>query len=180
MKRLTIAVLLVFVVALSGLLAQEMPKPGPEHKRLGYFIGTWNVEADMKPSPFGPAGKFTATDRVEWLAGGFFAVLHSEMTTPMGPMFGLAVFSYNAEEKVYRYHAFNSMGMFEDSRGTVSGGTWNWTSEGKVGAKLIKSRFTLKEVSPTSYTYYWATEDGNKWTTIMEGKATKAKGSMGK
>lgn len=180
MKRLVIVTLLVFVVALPVLLAQEMPKPGPEHKRLGYFIGTWNSVADMKPSPFGPAGRITGTDRVEWLPGGFFAVLHSEVTTPMGPMSGLSVFSYSAEEKVYRYHAFNSMGQFEDSRGTVSADTWNWTSEAKMGDELIKSRFTIKEVSPTSYTFYWATADGNKWTTIMEGKATKTKGSEAK
>ena len=54
----------VCLVLSSGLaLAQapgEKPKPGPEHKRLGYFVGKWTAEAEMKPSPFMPGGKMSA------------------------------------------------------------------------------------------------------------------------
>lgn len=43
--------------------------------------------------------------------------------------------------------------------------------------KLIKSRFTIVETSPTAYTYKWETsEDGRTWSAIMEGKETKAAG----
>ena len=29
----------------------QAPKPGPEHARLGYFVGKWKTEGEMKPSP---------------------------------------------------------------------------------------------------------------------------------
>ena len=46
----------VCVVLSSGLaltLAQgEAPKPGPEHKKLGYFVGSWVSSGEMMPNPF--------------------------------------------------------------------------------------------------------------------------------
>ena len=42
-----------------------------------------------------------------------------------------------------------------------------------MGAKIVKSRFTLKELSPSSYSMQWETQDGTSWSTLMEGKATK-------
>jgi hypothetical protein len=39
----------------------------------------------------------------------------------------------------------------------------------------MKGRFTMKIVSPTSYTFkYEMSQDGTHWDTVMDGKATKA------
>ncbi len=58
----------------------------------------------------------------------------------------------------------------------MQGDTWTWTGESKMNGKMTKGRFTLKEVSPTSYTYKFdVSSDGGGWTNIMEGKATKMK-----
>ena len=179
MKRAAAAILLTVCVLASVTLAQapqQPPKPGPEHKRMGYFVGHWTGEADVKASPFGPAGKSTFTEHNEWFPGGFFLVMHAVEKGPMGEGKGLAVLGYNAEEKVYTHHAFNSMGMAESAKGTVQGDTWTWTSEAKMGGKPVKSRFIIKELSPTSYSFKWETSaDGRAWSTIMEGKSTKAK-----
>lgn len=152
----------------------KMPQPGPEHKRLAYFLGTWSSEAETKASPYGPAGKVSFTEHNEWFPGGFFIVTHSEEKGPMGPGKGLAVMGYNTQEKAYTYYAVNSMGMTESAKGTVQGDTWTWQSESKVGGKPIKNRFTIKELSATSYSYKFETSpDGKTWSTIMEGKSTK-------
>ena len=37
--------------------AAQAPKPGPEHARLGYFVGKWKTEGEAKPGPMGPGGK---------------------------------------------------------------------------------------------------------------------------
>ncbi len=58
---------LVFAVALSAQAPPQMPKPGPEQKRLSYFVGNWATEGDMKPSPFGPGGKFSSTVKASLL-----------------------------------------------------------------------------------------------------------------
>jgi hypothetical protein len=40
----------------------------------------------------------------------------------------------------------------------------------------MKGRFTMKITSSTSYNFtYEMSEDGTKWTNVLEGKATKGK-----
>lgn len=175
---MVVTLLAIFVIA-NGLLAQappSMPKPGPEQKRLGYFVGHWNTEGNMKASPFGPGGKMMGVDRAELMPGGYFVVIHSDGKSPMGVMREMAVLGYKADEKVYTYDGFNNMGMHETSKGTVEGDTWTWNSEEKAGGKIIKGRFTIQEVSPTSYTFkYDMADDKGAWNNVMEGKATKTK-----
>jgi len=178
MKR-PVALVAAALVAVGGLLAQsqqQMPKPGAEQKRIGYFAGKWTTEGTMKESPFGPAGKYTGTEHSEWLQGGFFLVSHTDGKGPMGEMKGLSVLGYDREGKTYTYNAFDSMGNGESAKGTVSGDTWTWTNEGKAQGKQYKGRFTIKELPPASYSMKWeASIDGAPWQTLMEGKATKAK-----
>jgi hypothetical protein len=82
---------------------------------------------------------------------------------------------YDAAEKVYTYDAFNNLGEADHFKGAVQGDTWTWTSEGNIEGKPAKMRFTAKEVSPTMYTMKFEMAAGGDWTTVMEGKATKAK-----
>ncbi len=166
------------LLAVATALAQappEQPKPGPEVRRLRYFVGDWRSEGELKTSPFGPAGKFTGTDHNVML-GDFFVVLHSDARGPMGPMKEIAVMGYDPEEKVYTFHAFSSRGEHETSKGTVKGDTWTWTSESKMKGKTIHGRFTIKELTPRSYTFSEEiSTDGGPSTSILEGKATKLK-----
>jgi hypothetical protein len=47
-------------------------------------------------------------------------------------------------------------------------------SNEKMGGKVMRGRFTVKELSPTSYTFkFEMAPEGGDWATIMEGKATK-------
>ncbi len=52
----------VFTLALWAQAPPQMPKPGPEHQRLHYFVGDWETITEAKPSPFGPGGKITAKE----------------------------------------------------------------------------------------------------------------------
>jgi hypothetical protein len=43
-----------------------------------------------------------------------------------------------------------------------------------MGGQAIKGKFTMKEVSPTEYTFkFELSTDGATWTTAVEGKSTK-------
>ncbi len=176
MKR-TISVLLVFLfVAAVGAFAQGMPAPGAEHKKLDYFVGTWTSEGEMKPGPMGGGGKFTSVDMAEWMQGGYFLVLHSDavMPAPLGKMKSTAFFGYNFEDKKYTFNEFNSMGEANKAEGTINGDEWVWTNELKAGDAVMKGRYSMKIVSPTSYTFkYDVSPDGTNWSTVMDGKATK-------
>jgi hypothetical protein len=153
------------------------PVPGPEHKKLGYFVGKWTMTGEMKPSPFMPGGTMSGTDVCDWFEGGFAVVCKTEGKGPMGPMKGLGIMGYSTEEKAYTYYGLDNgpMTMASVPRGTVQAGTWTYADESMMGGKKIKSRYVLKELSPTSYTFKWEMlgEDGT-WQTLAEGKSTKA------
>ena len=156
--------------------APPMPKPGPELKRLDYFMGTWKIEGETKPSPYGPGGKVTGTDLNEWMPGDFFLVTHSDIKSPMGEGKGLAIWGYKTDDKLYTYQEYDSTGEAFSATGTVQGDTWTWLSEYKMGGKVMKGRYTVNVVSPTSYTFkYEMASDSGEWNAIMEGKATKTK-----
>jgi hypothetical protein len=149
--------------------------PAPELKKLEYFAGNWISEGDMKPSPMGPGGKMTMTEHNRWMDGGFFLTLHSEFKiADMGSGSGVAFMGYDTGKKVFTYDEFNSMGEAEHSIGTLDGDTWTWIRDMPVGGNTMKGRFTLKILSPVSYSFkFELSADGNSWSTIMDGKATK-------
>ena len=107
--------------------------------------------------------------------GGFFLTMHSEFKGTMGSGSGMAYMGYDPDKKVYTYDEFNSMGEAEHSTGTVDGDTWTWNSEEHMGGNMVKARFIMKTLSPTSYTFkFEMSPNGSNWSTVMDGKATKA------
>jgi uncharacterized protein DUF1579 len=167
----------VLLLAGAAFAQMEMPKPGPEVKKLDYFTGHWVSEGDVKPGPMGPGGKFHSDDHAEWMEGGYFVVLHSKFSGGgMGDGSNTAFMGYDPQEKVYTYDEFNSMGEATHSKATVEGDTWTWINDMKMGPQTIKARFSMKILSPTSYSYKFETSpDGTNWTLFMDGKETKAK-----
>jgi hypothetical protein len=155
-------------------IAQAPPKPGPELKKLDVFVGTWTLDGAMKPGAMGAGGTMTETEKCDWMDGGFFLVCHSDYKSTMGNGVGLSVMGYSADDKVYTYREFNSFGEFDDSRGTFDGDTWTWTNDEKMDGKTMKGRFTIHMTSAASYTFVFdMSQDGTKWSTVMDGKATK-------
>ncbi len=156
--------------------APQMPTPGPEHKRLGYFVGKWTSEGEMKPSAMGPGGKITSSDTCEWFEGGFAVICRAEGKTPIGPSKSVGILAYSPEQKVYTYYGVDNsnMAMTTIPHGTVQGDTWTYTDESMMGGQKVKSRVTIKELSPTSYTFMMEMHgpDG-KWAPVMESKNTK-------
>lgn len=59
---LALAALSVAVAPVAAAQASSPQKPGPEHQRLGFFVGRWKAEGEIKPGPMGPGGKMTGTD----------------------------------------------------------------------------------------------------------------------
>jgi hypothetical protein len=177
MKRIpavTLAVLLLSSLFAAGQNPPPAPKPGPEHKNLAYFVGNWKTTGDLKPGPMGPGGKFTGTDRIEWMPGGFFLVSHSKGSSSMGNWTGLSVYGYDAQKKAYTYDEFNSNGEVVHATGVFDGKVWTWSSDMTMGEKSVKTHFILTETSPTAYTYkFEMSEDGNNWAPVMDGTGTK-------
>ncbi len=166
------------VVSAAGLqfAAAQAPKPSPEHARLGYFVGKWNAEGEVKPGPMGPGGKMSTSDTCEWFEGRFSVICRSEGTSPAGPNKSLGILGYSAEEKAYTYYGVDNSNMTMSSvpRGTLRGDTWIYTDEGTMGGQKFKSRVTIKELSPTVYTFKMEMQGADgKWAPVMESRNTK-------
>jgi hypothetical protein len=168
--------LAVCTILAAAAMAQEMPKPGPELKKLDALTGAWTLDGEMKPGAMGPGGKMTEIQKCEWMDGAFFLICHAEFKSSMGDGTGISVMGYSKDDKAYTYREFNSWGEFEDSRGALDGDTWTWLGDEKEGGMVMKGRFTMKMTSSTSYNFtFEMSQDGTKWTTVMDGKATKGK-----
>jgi Protein of unknown function (DUF1579) len=175
MKRLLGSTLAVFAIGSLGLAqAPPAPKPGPQHKPLGYFVGKWKTEADIKPGLMGPGGKMTSTDSCEWFTGNFHVVCRSEGSGAMGNMTSIGILGYSDLHKAYTYFGADSIGSTDVAQGQKKGNTWTFTSTSSLGGKSFQSRFTIVETSPTVQTLKWeASEDKKTWNVVMEGKSTK-------
>ena len=171
--RLPVAVILICgFTALS--LAQappEPPKPGPEHKKLEYFLGTWKTEGEIKPNEFLPAGKTVTTDTYTLGPGGFYV----EFDRPEGQIPRTqGIIGYDSHAKVYTEFYANSAGLVGTGTGTVDGNTWTFMVEDKVSGLAVKGRTTLTIKSASQFTIKYEMADANgRYTTITEGIATK-------
>ena len=176
MKTITMISAAWLALAALALAQTEAPKPGPENKKLDIFVGTWTLAGDMKPSPMGPGGKMTENEKCDWMDGNFFLVCHTDYKSSMGEGSGLSILGYSTDDKAYTYREYNSWGETMDIKGSVDADTWIWTSDEKMGGKTMKGRFTMKFTSPAAYTFtYEMSDDGTKWTLVMDGQAAKGK-----
>ena len=78
--RSSVAVILIcgFTSLLLAQAPPAPPKPGPEHKKLKYFLGKWTVEGEFKPNGYVPAGKTVSTETDTLGPGGFYVESRAE------------------------------------------------------------------------------------------------------
>jgi hypothetical protein len=176
MKTTALLFAIWLLLAIAGQAQMQMPSPGPEVQKLDIFSGSWTLTGDLKPGAMGPGGTITEYETCEWMEGKFYLVCHTDFKGAMGNGTGLSILGYSTTDKMYNYREFNSWGEFDDSRGSLDGSIWSWTSDENFGGTPMKGRFTMKITSPTAYDFaFEVSPDGSKWTTVMDGKATKSK-----
>jgi hypothetical protein len=170
--RSSVAVILIcgFTAPSLAQAPPEGPKPGPEHKKLEYFLGTWKVENEIKPNEFVPAGKAVITQTYTLGPGGFSVEVRAEGQIPGT----LGIMAYDSHAKLYTEFYANSVGVVGTGTGTVNGNTWTWMVEDKVFGNAVKGRTTITISSASQYTGKYEMLDANgRYVTIIEGTATK-------
>jgi len=168
------SVTVILICGLTSLLLAQAPpappKPGPEHKKVEYFVGKWTGESEIKANAYVPAGKTVGTETATLGPGGFY--VESRAEGQLGTR--LAIISYDSHAKVYTSYYASSVGLVGIGTGTVDGNTWTWMVEDKYAGKSVKGRTTITMLSPTQYTTKYEMADGKGgYTTILEGIATK-------
>jgi hypothetical protein len=151
-----------------------MPAPGPEHRALERWVGTWKMEGVLQESPVTPGGTVASTDTCRMFEGGFHLVCDSSGTGPFGPMTGHTILTWDRHAEQYRYVSITNHVDSEIATGTRSGETWTWTSSTKIVDQTIHSRLVVRAVSATEDAMVWeVSTDGQNWSPVM--KATSRK-----
>jgi hypothetical protein len=164
-----LSMLLVLIPTLAA--AQQTATPGPEHRRLEYFVGSWNYE--IKGTDSG-----TGTWTVEKAAGGFFFRASETYRPNAGTSVDIgAVMGYDPVRKVYTWYRYWSNGYSDFARGWVSGDTLVFVlDEAKQEGKDAREQITMILAGPTHFTFKWERSvDGGPWTVTGEGTMTKVK-----
>ena len=175
MKRIVIATAVMIVLfALAAQAQTTPPPPGPEHKKLGVFVGTWTGEGKDETTPFSKGGEVKSSMTCGWFTGGYHLVCDSDDSGPMGKTKGHSIYGYNVEKKQYFSFDIDSVGYGAPGTAKVDGSTWAFEGSDTIGGRAYWFRTVVKLPSPTELTYKSEySEDGKTWKPNAEGKMTK-------
>jgi hypothetical protein len=149
-------------------------RPGAEHARLGFFVGEWTTQSEIKPGPWGPGTKLTGRDKCTWMEGRFFVLCNTELEGEFGKIFGHDVMGFDPGGRRYLRAGFHSDGQAVLETGGVEGATWTFASERSAGNMTIRNRVVFIEKPPGRYDFrIEVSQDGTRWETLAEGSATR-------
>jgi hypothetical protein len=159
-----------FTTLLLAQAPQAPPKPGPEYKKLEYFLGTWKEEGEIKANGYVTAGKGVTTATYALGPGGFS--LERRAAGQIPNTFG--IIAYDSYAQAYTTFYASSAALVGTGIGSLNGNTWTWMVEDRLAGKVVKGRTTITMLSPTEYTSKYEMADGKGgYTTLVESKATK-------
>jgi|WetSurMetagenome_2_1015567.scaffolds.fasta_scaffold668853_1 hypothetical protein len=176
MKRLLAIVVLVLAMPCLALAQTAPAKPGPEHKKLGSWVGDWTYEGQSKATPAGPAGPVSGKMSVQSIVGGFGVEFRGAEKGPAGATDWVEIDSYDPVQKKYTWNSIDSGGGSMTVTYTFDGVTGSFSGVQVSGGKPFQLRGTfvfaadLKSVVQKNEVLV----DG-KWLPSYEGKAIKVK-----
>jgi hypothetical protein len=137
-------------------------RPGPEHRRLQPFVGTWRTQGVVRATAEAPELPFTAVDRYEWMEGGFFLLHHVEARMGGGRLVALEVIGWDAAAGTYCMRSWDSQGGTGTHTGTLRDGVW--TIEG--ASERFTGRFS--DDGGTISGLWERSADGAAWEPWMD------------
>jgi hypothetical protein len=154
--------------------APPVPRPTADHARLGFFVGDWTTQSEIKPGPWGPGTKLTGREKCTWMEGRFFVLCNTELEGEFGKLSGHGVMGFDPGGRRYMRAGFHSDGQAVLETGEVAGATWTFSSERSAGNMTIRNRVVFVEKPPGRYDFrIEISQDGTRWETLAEGSATR-------
>ena len=100
----------------------EASIPNPALKAFGVLVGEWHT---VGTHPLVPGTTFHGHTSFEWIEGGAFLIMHSEIQEPGIPS-GVAIFGSDDSAGEYFMLYFDERGVSRKYGVTLSNNTWNW------------------------------------------------------
>jgi hypothetical protein len=148
----------------------EMPGLLPEHQALAILAGNWLGQENIHPSPFDQAGG-PAIGRVHnRMALDGFAVIQDYEQERRGIVNfrGHGIFRWDAGEKCYMLHWFDSFGLPPvDYRGALQGQMLTLTAPQPQG--FARATFDFPQDGQYQYRME-VSPDGNQWFVFVDGE----------
>ncbi|PYQ35343.1 MAG: hypothetical protein DMF55_07560 [Acidobacteria bacterium] len=154
--------------------------PGPEHKALEQFVGTWDADVKMWMAPGAPPQESTGTAENKMALGGRFLEQHYEGTFMNQPFTGMGYTGYDLYKKQYIGTWMDSMGTsIMNSTGTAdASGTMTFTGkmDDPVAKKTQPFKETMKVVDNDHHVFeMWSPGPDGKMFKMMEISYTRKK-----
>lgn len=146
----------------------QMPQPGPEHRRLEQLVGRWSGPDTIHPSLFGPGG--AAIGRIEAKLGlrGFYLLLDWQQERAGNVVFeGHGVLGWDPRGKCYTMHWFDSSGI---EHGAPALGIWdgNVLTLTHETTHMGQSRQVYDVSGDECRFSLQSSRDGNQWTPFID------------
>ena len=103
-------------------VGHEAAKPNPALAPLGVLVGTWNT---VGTHPLIPGTTFHGRTSFEWLEGGAFLLMRSEIDEPEIPS-GIAILGTDDESGACSMLYFDERGVSRRYETTLQDGKWRW------------------------------------------------------
>lgn len=150
--------------------------PSAEHKRLGVFVGKWDVEGQSyaegqsNESLQVSSVKMKFVETCEWQPGGFFLVNRWDGLVGDAEFNGMEVLGYDTESRSYVSRFFDNAGNAPTYQVTVSDKVWTYTGEAQCAT------FGFSDDGNTLTIHWdWKKNGGAKWLPLCDLTASKSK-----
>ena len=143
-------------------------RPGPEHRRLGVFLGTWHTTGEVAATASAPAARVDAIDRYEWYPGEFFLVHHADGRVGDEAIKSMEIMGYDPERQCYVAPFFDSSGGFGTEEIRVAGNTWTWRGSNVMGVREHRCVAVVSDDGRTVRARHEKSDDGKNWTLWMD------------
>jgi hypothetical protein len=142
--------------------AHEASIPNPALKPLGVFVGKWNT---VGAHPLIPGVTLHGHTSFEWIEGGAFLIMHSEIQEPGIPS-GAAIFGSDDSTGEYFMLYFDERGVSRKYEVAVHDRTWKWWRNAPGFSQRLT--LTLDEDGRTIVQKGEFTKDGTTWEKDLE------------
>jgi hypothetical protein len=147
--------------------AEPTPTAGPEHKRLGAFVGKWIAEGRTEGGPSGPGQTMTHQHTYGWLPGGFHLFHRWDGLIGNHESKGIEVIGYDPSSQSYPSPFFDSDGWARIYQATVSDRVWMLTGLRE------RCRMEFAEDGNTMTTHWDRSPDGVTWQPLCDVRLRK-------
>ncbi len=151
----------------------RLAQPGPEHRNLSAFVGSWDVSGQMWMEPGASPETVSGTCTARWVLDNRFVQSHAEGSYGGKPYEGFGVMGYdNAQKKYVSSWQDNMCTSLKSAKGEYDAASKTFTFKGESKDEKglnVLTRCTVKVTSDNEHTEtMFVTAPGQKEAKVME------------